>query len=111
MCIRDRFESAGRNFGLHLGIHDKMSNEVGSVVVEQTIKYIKEVFEDDLLNVESSLLKVGNKSLIVLHEMYNGATTEKVAEMKLVLVLFDKVNRKALTLPEELKNNLIKQIG
>ena len=111
MYYINKFESAGRNFGLHLGIHDKMSNEVGSVVVEQTIKYIKEVFEDDLLNVESSLLKVGNKSLIVLHEMYNGATTEKVAEMKLVLVLFDKVNRKALTLPEELKNNLIKQIG
>ena len=91
MYYINKFESAGRNFGLHLGIHDKMSNEVGSVVVEQTIKYIKEVFEDDLLNVESSLLKVGNKSLIVLHEMYNGATTEKVAEMKLVLVLFDKV--------------------
>jgi len=113
MYYINKFESAGRNFGMHIGFHDLMSKEVGSVVVEQTIKYIKEVFEDDLLYVESSLLKVGNKSSTVLHEMYNSVTKEKVAEMKLVLVLFDKVNRKALEIPEATKEtmkNLIESI-
>ena len=108
MYYVNKFENAGRNFGLDLGFHDLMSKEVGSVVVEQNIKYQKEVFEDDLLHVESTLLNVGNKAVTVLHEMYNSVSKEKVAEMKLVLVLFDKVNRKALALPSELKTQMMK---
>ena len=49
MYYINKFENAGRNFGLNLGLQKLMSKEVGSVVVEQNIKYIKEVFEDDLL--------------------------------------------------------------
>lgn len=108
MYYVNKFEHAGRNFGFHLGFNDFTSKDIGSVVLEQNIKYLKEVFEDDLLYVESSLLKIGNKALTVIHEMYNVVSEEKVSEMTVVIVLFDKVNRKALPFPEGKRKELLK---
>ena len=110
MYYINKFENAGRNFSMNLGLYQLMSKDIGLVVVEQTIKYLKEVFEDDLLYTESSLLAVGNKSMTILHEMYNSISEEKVAEMKIVMVMFDKINRKALPIPTEIKNDLLKQL-
>lgn len=76
-------------------------------MLEQQIKYLKEVFEDDLISVESTLLAVGNKAFTVLHEMYNSRSRELVSTMKIVLVIFDKVHRKALPLPEGSKEKLM----
>ena len=110
MYYINKFENAGRNFSMNLGLYQLMSKDIGLVVVEQTIKYLKEVFEDDLLYTESSLLEIGNKSITILHEMYNSISEEKVAEMKIVMVIFDKINRKALPIPTEIKNDLLKQL-
>jgi len=111
MYYVNKFEHAGRNFGYHLGFNDVISKDIGSVVLEQNIKYLKEVFEDDLLYVESSLLKIGNKALTVLHEMYNIVSEEKVCEMIAVIVLFDKIDRKALPFPEGKKKELLKHLN
>ena len=112
MYYINKYEHAGRNFGLEMGLTEIGNpEEVGSVVLEQTIKYFKEVFEDDILYVESTLLEVGNKTMKVLHEMYNAKSKELVSEMRLVLVLFDKINRKALPIPEETKLALLKEIS
>lgn len=100
MYYINKFEHAGRNFSLELGfVEVGDSDTVGMVVLEQHIKYLKEVFEDDLLYIESSLLSVGNKAFTVLHQMFNGRTKALVCEMKIVLVLFDKINRTALPMP------------
>ena len=108
MYYVNKFEHAGRSFDLELGLFENGNNDdLGLVVVEQQIKYLKEVFEDDLLYVESSLLDIGNKAFTVLHEMYNARTKELVSSMKVVLVLFDKKNRKALPFPEERKKELL----
>ncbi len=107
MYYINKFENAGRNYSLEMGIAPLMNKEIGFVVVEQNIKYIKEVFEDDLLYVESSLIKVSNKAMVFKHEMYNGMTKEKVSEMNVVGVLFDKINRKALVIPEDVKMNML----
>ena len=112
MYYINKFEMAGRNFSLEMGLTELGEKEdLGIVVLEQTIKYFKEVFEDDLLYVESSLLDVGNKAFTVLHEMYNGKTKELVTNMKIALVLFDKVNRKALPFPADRRAALLKEIG
>jgi acyl-CoA thioester hydrolase len=106
MYYINKFENAGRNLSLEMGTSKMMSKEMGFVVVEQTIKYLKEVFEDDLLYVESSLVSFSNKALIMQHEMYNGLTKELVSTMDVVGVLFDKINRKAIPIPEESKEAL-----
>lgn len=112
MYYINKFEHGGRNFGLEMGLTDLGRNdELGIVVVEQTIKYLKEVFEDELLFIESSLLAVGNKTFTILHEMYNTKNKELVSTMNVILVLFDKINRKALPIPTDIKENLIKPLG
>ena len=111
MYYINKFENAGRNLSLEMGTSKMMSNEMGFVVVEQTIKYMKEVFEDDLLFVESSLVSFSNKALIMRHEMFNGLTKELVSTMDVVGVLFDKINRKAVPVPEESKETLKEMIA
>ena len=63
MYYINKFENAGRNLSLEMGVSKIMSKEIGFVVVEQTIKYLREVFEDDLLFVESSLVNFSNKAM------------------------------------------------
>ena len=110
MYYINKFENAGRNLSLEMGVSKIMSKEIGFVVVEQTIKYLKEVFEDDLLFVESSLVSFSNKALIMRHEMYNGLTKEMVSTMDVVGVLFDKINRKAIAIPEDRKEDLLQMV-
>ncbi len=111
MYYINKFENAGRNFDLHLRLfEDGAPGNLGLVVVEQQIKYVREVFEDDLLYVESSLMDIGNKAFTVFHEMYNGRNKKLVSSMKAILVLFDKIERKALPFPTEKKEKLLKEL-
>ncbi len=109
MYYINKFEHGGRNFGMELGLWELEQDEnTGVVVLEQQIKYLREVFEDDLLYIESTLLGVGNKAFTVLHEMYCNPQKELVCTMQVVLVLFDKVNRKSLPFPKEKREELLK---
>ena len=111
MYYMNKFENAGRNLSLEMGVSELMSKEIGFVVLEQTIKYLKEVFEDDLLYVESSLVSFSNKAFTMRHEMFNGLSKDMVATMDVVGVLFDKKNRKSLAIPEEKKEILNKLVN
>ncbi|MFT6808723.1 MAG: acyl-CoA thioester hydrolase [Saprospiraceae bacterium] len=112
MYYINKFEHAGRSFDLELGLHqDSSESDHGVVVLEQQIKYHKEVFEDDLLYIKSSLKEIGNKAFKVYHEMYNGRNDELLSSMLATLVRFDKVHRKALPFPEERKAQLIERWG
>lgn len=111
MYYINKFEMGGRNFSHELGLYNIDNNpDIGMVVLEQKINYLKEVFEDDLLKIESSLLEIGNKTFTVLHEMHNVQTKELVCTMKLVLVLFDKIKRKSMPLPEDKRQGMKKWI-
>jgi len=114
MYYINKYENAGRNFDLDLGLtdllHDK-KDTIGMVVVEQKIQYIKEAFEDDILYVISELLAVGNKSITMEHKLYNGRTDEHIGTMNLVCVLFDNENRVGLIVPSHIKEQLVKKIN
>ena len=112
MYYINKYEYAGRSFDLELGLFSANSdNTIGIVVIEQTINYYKEVFEDDLIYIESSLVDIGNKAFKVFHEMYNGRTKELVSTMNAVLTLFDKATRKAIPFPEERKKILLSRVS
>lgn len=111
MYYVNKFEHAGRNFNLDLGLQEiREHGKVGIVVLEQKLNYHREVFEDDLLYVESSLVDIGNKAYTLFHEMYNGTTKELVSTMRVVLTLFDQVDRKAIVFPIALKERLLNAI-
>lgn len=109
MYYINKFENAGRHFNLVMGLaeHLRHAPDTGIVVLEQTIKYIKEVFEDDLLHIESELINIGNKAFTLHHEMYNSLNNELVSTMTLAVVLFDKKERKALVFPPSLKESIL----
>jgi len=112
MYYINKFEHAGRNFDIELGLHEDSSESVfGVVVLEQQIKYLKEVFEDDLLYIKTSLQEVGNKVFKVYHEMYNGRNDELASTMLATLVRFDKSERKSLPFPEDQRIRLKKKWG
>lgn len=111
MYYINKFEHAGRNFNLDLGLHEILNQgNIGIVVLEQTINYYQEVFQDDLLYVESSLIDIGNKAYTLFHEMYNGRTKTLVSTMKITLTLFDQIERKALVFPQAEKRRLLAAI-
>lgn len=106
MYYVNKFENAGRNMSMEIGVSDLMNDKIGFVVLEQKIQYLKEVFEDDLVYVESQLNHFSNKAMSMRHEMFNGQTKELVASMDIVGVLFDKVERKSLPIPDHIKPHL-----
>lgn len=111
MYYVNKFEHAGRSFNLELGLVDVINQaHTGIVVLEQKLNYYQEVFEDDILYVESSLVDIGNKAYTILHEMYNGKTKELVSTMQIILTLFDKTERKSLVFPKAHKERLLKAI-
>lgn len=108
MYYINKFEHAGRNTSVELGLQvEDPSKDIGVVVLEQTIKYYKEVFEDDLIYIESELKDISNKTFTVFHTMYNNKTKEKVATMNAILVGFDKIKRKAIPFPEDQKKAIL----
>ena len=111
MYYVNKFEQAGRNFMHEMGLHELSTNpEMGVVALEQKINYFQEVHADDLLKIHSSLLDIDTKAFTVLHEMYNIRTAEVISTMKIVFVLFDRMNRCALPFPPERRETLLQQL-
>lgn len=113
MYYINKFELGGRNAGHEVGMTNAYLQERnwGIAVVEQNIQYLKEVMEDELLRIESSLTRIGNKSFSYLHEMISRDKGEVVSIMKITLVILDKNNRKAAAIPEEIRQNMQKYLN
>jgi len=108
MYYISKYELAGRNCSLEIGLTKKFlqDNNYGIAVVEQVIKYQKEVFEDDLLYIESTVEAFSNKVMTFLHVLKDGTTHEIAGSMIAKTVLLDKEKRKAVPIPEHIKSNL-----
>ena len=108
MYYINKFESGGRQLSGKMGFTRAFLEEhnYGIAVVEQNIKYLKEVLEDDLLHIESHVVGYTHKVFEVQHEMFDSTTNKKVAEMNVKLVLLDKKLRKAAFLPTEIQEGL-----
>ncbi len=111
MYYVNKFEQAGSNFMHEMGLNELATNpELGVVALEQKINYFNEVHADDILKIQSSLLDINAKAFTVLHEMYHARTNEVLSTMKIVFVLFDRVNRCALPFPAEKRETLSKNL-
>ena len=103
-----KYELAGRNFSVELGISKAYlkANNYGIAVVEQTITYQKEVFEDDILYIESTVENFSNKVLTLKHILKDGATHAIAGSMIAKTVILDRLKRKAVVIPTEIKEKL-----
>jgi len=71
--------------------------------VQQNIAYKRELLAGNIVEVRSRALEIGNKSLRLLHEMWNAETQELSASCELTVVHMDRRERKALSFPEPLR--------
>jgi acyl-CoA thioester hydrolase len=71
--------------------------------VRHVIDYQAEVAAGDLLEIRGELKKIGGKSMTVRYEMENLRNNEIACTLEVVCVLFDLQERKAVTIPPDLR--------
>ncbi len=78
----------------------------GMVAVEQNIQYKGELMPGDVIAVQSKIVKLTDKSVTFRHEMRNVETNAVAAITTLTGLYFDRVARKAISLPDDIKAKL-----
>jgi thioesterase-3 len=76
------------------------------VVVNININYRKELRMLEKVQVRTSAIKVGEKSFVIRHELYN-QKEELVADGDVTMVMIDANTRRSTALPEELREALL----
>ena len=79
--------------------------------VQQNIAYKHELLAGNIVEVRSRALDIGNKSLRLLHEMWNTETQELSAMCELTVVHMDRREREALSFPEPLRVAVLTEIS
>ena len=74
------------------------------IIVRNEVDYIKQIdYGTDVL-VETYLSKLGNSSMNVEHELFQGG--DKVAHVKCIMIHFDYKTNKSVTIPDEERKKL-----
>lgn len=105
----DKFDQAGQRFMLETGLIHFKNEGQGIVTIEQHTKYLKEAYEGNLIDIQSSLLNIGNKAFTVFHEMFNADSEELISTMTIVFTFFDKREKRALLFPKGMKEKLLSE--
>ena len=84
---------------------------VGMAAVDQVIEYKRELRPGDVVTVRSSVLRVTDKSISLVHEMTNDGTGEIAATTIVVGVHIDTTTRKARPLPTDVRERATLNAG
>lgn len=100
------FDDAMQHFMRHLGYNSAEGREqhLGWADVRHEIDYMAEVPAGALVHIECAVEKLGNKSIRYRQTMYLSDSGDIAAENIATSVLFDLKARKAVPLPEAIKN-------
>lgn len=95
------FEQAAWHVFLALGYRQEMAvrEHIGLADVHQTIAFRRELRAGQLIVVRSWLKRVGDKSLTVLHEMFDAVNRTPVASLTSVTAFFDMRVRRSMPIP------------
>ena len=98
----EKFDEATWTFFTYLGLTRKylQSKKTGIVIIEQNLKFHKEVLAGDCVHVKSGVMSIeDNKKIRIYHQMYNIDTKKMVAETEILGIYISTTNRKTLDLP------------
>jgi len=92
-----KFDEANWNFFARLGLTPTYLRESGRgmAAVQQNISYKRELLAGDIVEITSSLLEIGDKSIRFVHEMRNAETGEIAASCETSCVHMDRTLRKS----------------
>ena len=99
------FDDASWHFLAELGLGPNITTPLGLgwADVRAAIEYKKEVRCGELFKIKTGLVKIGTTSLTFLHQMFDPAETMMHATMEVVTVYFDLERRRAVALPDNLR--------
>ena len=73
------------------------------VAVEQHLEYKRELRAGDLVTIRSSVQEIGEKTILILHEMTNQESQELAARTVVTGICIDMNTRKAKPLPSDIR--------
>jgi acyl-CoA thioester hydrolase len=102
------FDIAAFHFLVELGFKadGKQDQGISLVDAQHTIQFKNEQRVGSLFKVESALLKVGNKSVTMMHRLRNIETKLIGATTEIVAVCFDLSTRSSIPIPDDIREKL-----
>ena len=103
-----RFSDAAVAGMAALGLTPEVMRETrrGIATVRQRVRFLHELRVGDFLHVETGVFSIGQKSLGLIHRMYDDSTGEIAATQEQTVVVLDLEARRGLTLPEEIRGKV-----
>ncbi len=101
-----KFDEANWNLFARLGLTPSYLREAnrGMAAVQQNITYKRELLAGDIVEINSTLLELREKSIRFLHEMRNAETGEIAAICEITGVHMDRGARKAAPFGEAIRS-------
>jgi acyl-CoA thioester hydrolase len=108
-----KFDEANWNFLARLGLTPSYLRESGRgmIAVQQNVTYKRELLAGDIVEVESRLTEVRDKSLRFVHEMRNAETGEIAAVCEFTGVHLDRKMRKSVPFAAAIREAVLGQIA
>jgi acyl-CoA thioester hydrolase len=102
------FDQATWTFLSEFGITSEYmkANHKGMAAVSQQTKYLLELFSGDIVEIQTELLEVTEKTVRFVHTMRRRPQMDTIATSELVGVHFDTESHKSCPLPQEIKERL-----
>ena len=100
-----KFDEATWQLIALLGLPPERLRQDGIVMaaVEQRIEYKRELRAGDLLTIRSSVQELGDKTVVMVHEMTNQSTGELAARTVITGICVDASTRRARLLPVDIR--------
>ena len=107
-----RFDMATGQFMTYLGydISEMKARNLGFAYVEMNIRFIREVFEDQAIHIETKVLDCSEKVVTIQHELKNSLSQKVHSSAIAKWLIFDKKIRKSIPLPEEVRKRITNMI-
>jgi len=107
-----KFDEANWNFIARLGLTPTYLRQSGCAMaaVQQNIAYKRELLAGDIVEVMSSLLELGNKSVRFRHEMRNAETGDIAATCEITGVHMDRALRKSTAFAPDIRKAAAKHL-
>jgi acyl-CoA thioester hydrolase len=113
MWYAGKFDEANWNLFARIGLTPTYLRESGRgmAAVQQNISYRRELLAGDIVEVDSVLLEIRDKSIRFMHEMRNAQTGEIAAICEITGVHIDRQARRSAAFPEAIRRSAESQLA
>ena len=89
-----------------IGVPDDWRGGLGLITASTAISYFAQTRPTEEIEVQTSVPKIGNKSMTFVQRIVNGTTGEVKAESTSVLVAFDFAEQDSVSVPQEWRERI-----